>query len=744
MSTELEALLRESTLACTLPGLWAALFYGDDLSAMPGLVHIVLEGLSQPTRVEDVFGELIIRGELAAAEALLEHRGFRQDVVEEKRRLLRQELTDARLTQVRKIEARCDLLRNRARCAVISADEIEKQLVQARELSAERLRDAESFLVSIEKALRIREAEQKKRLRQELFSRLADFDSSSQAVRDWQSQVMSELDKGDGRVDLCLARWFLGAGPQREAHSLSFSSPRRPEWTYSTFPPSQVCRWFRGENPPLDFDRWRIQNNDGKALELLGSLEALVDDPSRLSPPAVERFVVALEEWLGSPGSREHTIEEEERCFFTNTHAGFDPRISALAEPDGLPLVVATGAPLSALTRLPSKTFLLFELAITVGKPRHCLSFGPQLLFRLLGDSEHRRLNFLRALAPQIPLGSVFADRPPQPCAEIVLGREMEVETLRRNVLSLIVGSRGIGKTSLLRRAARDFEGEGWQTIWLDGSESLAERLREKLGAVHASGQMPGLEQLTPEWLNGLKPNGTFVVIEMEDPAQQAADVPALPQLFRAIAQAGNGRIRCVVSGPPSLTWQGGPFQDVDFERVSLRPLPRSILRALLADLGDLLQLSFDSVEVPERLTFYSGGHPLVFYLLLIEVLQRKAIHHRRSRPVIDLSDLEDAWCGSEFRRRCRVILLGSVNLQRDLFFALDCLIQLSEGDLLFTGVLRSELEEWLRSEGFSTESLDLLIDEGLAISREEKLAPRMMLPPSGLGHLVSELLKQV
>ena len=729
-------LLREPFLAAALPELWAALLYGDDLPKSPRLVQIVLEGLSRPNRPQDIFRELLAGGELAAAEALFDQRDFYRAVCEGGLEdILRQELTNVRLSQVQEIEARCDLLRQRGRCARIPASHLEKDFGRVRECAAARLRKADALLRSIDEILRTREADQKHHLRRTLVERLAHLEGAGGSVRNWQAQITCELDKEAGQADLCLARWILEAGPGQESEAFA---PRRPEWTYSQRP-EVVCRWFLGENPPVDFDRWRLSKDDRAAWELLGTLADLVADPRSVTTSMVARFVAALEEWVGSPVRHESGIEEEEGCFFTTTGALFESRIPALTEVGGLPLVVATGAPLASLTRLPVKTFLLFELVATAGKPRWCLSFEPALLFRLLGDGEYSRRNFIRALAAQLPLASIFADRLPAPHPDSLEGREQELAALHNSTLSVVVGPRGIGKTTLLQRAARDLASTGWQTIWLNAA-TVAGRLMEELGKAHYSARAPDLDRLTTAWCEGLRPDGLFVVIDGGNLTEQPDGGRVIARWLGAITEASGGRIRCALAGPPDLALPGGPFEGITHRRITLGPLGHGSLRTLLADLADILGLAFDGLELLDRLAFYTGGHPTIFYLLLIEMLQRKGVRHQRGRPVIDLVDLKEAWRGEAFRRQSKEILLGAVLRQQHLRIALDCLIQLIEDDEFLARVPRSELEEWLRGEGISAGTLDHLVDEGLAVLENRDVAAKVKLPPSGLGHLITDL----
>ncbi len=735
----LEALLCESKLAHNLPDLWAALFYGDDPPAPQQMVQMVLDDLSRPARPQDAFRELLKSGELAAAKALMEHRAFRSNISNAELELLDAELAAAHHAQVQDAEVRCELLRNRSRCALVPMGEMEKKLDSVKERAVIRRRDAELLTAGIEADLCRRETQVKAKLRQELFEQLRGFDASDPVVQEWQSRLVNELDKQ--KADLCLAHWILKTGPERGVPKLLFSSPRRLQWPYSSTP-REVCAWFRGQGEPTDFGRWRIQEGDQKAAELLAALEALVDDPTRSTILAVTSFVVALEAWLGCSAPARRLVEEEGKCFLTTTSALFESRIPVLAKSDGLPLVVATGVPLSSLTRLPSRTFLLFELHPMVGKPKYCLSFDPELIFRLLGDSKHHQRNFLRALVPQIPMSSLFEDCLPEPHPMAVIGREREIETIRQCPLSLVVGPRGIGKTSLLCQAAHAFEAEGWITIWLSEAVATAGRIHEELGRFHSSGRPPEAGAITPQWLEDLEPPGIFVAVEGDTLMRQADGGSALARFIGTLTAAGSARLRCAVTRLPRQRSEGNLFQNVAHESIYLGPLPYGAVRDLLKEFEDLIHLSFENRDLRDRLAFYSGGHPTIFYLLFIEVVQRQGIRAQYGRPALGPGDLQAAWRGSRFRRRCQEILLTQVREHEELRFALDCLIQLTEGEELSSGVLRSEMKDWLEIEGYSADMLPLLVDEGLAVLDETESTPRMRLPPSGIAHLIRELLR--
>ena len=149
----------------------------------------------------------------------------------------------------------------------------------------------------------------------------------------------------------------------------------------------------------------------------------------------------------------------------------------------------------------PYPLALHFDLTEASPLGERYLRWTPRTLFRYLGNRRHRRHQLLQDLGARIPLDLVLPAGTPSSDGVLLEGRKCELERLATGASwQLILGPRGIGKTSLLERAARERERAGWTRLELRVLESdpsaAAERLGFALALWHRTSQPPPETQL--------------------------------------------------------------------------------------------------------------------------------------------------------------------------------------------------------------------------------------------------------
>jgi hypothetical protein len=407
MNEALRAILGDWSESWRYPDLVALLARGDRGDLDPAeAAQALIAGIANPRTWREAFETLARAGEFLAAEALLEdhgHRvGFEPGDQEELRRLLDGSKAAARA----ELNALAVSLAGRAgrveMVAAVSEEEIGGALTRSRA-------EAERLLNAWEQELRKAEEQVTRGLRARLEEVPAGV-SPGQDEEAWRAAV--------GRCikarEFDAARFLLDTGPSPTlAVDEPSAVPRLPTWPWDE-PLPELLGWFLGRDAaPREFaTRCRPAPGDVAASALLNTLDQLARSPVRDAAQAAD-FAVILDAFIGLTEPPSRPAEPRGDGFETRLYGLRNSRLPALAAagaggvrfwlprtPKAVPPEVRPGESLG----------LAFVPETAPTSARGLVWFDARALFRLMSDSAHRQIHFLRELGARMRLEDIVPE----------------------------------------------------------------------------------------------------------------------------------------------------------------------------------------------------------------------------------------------------------------------------------------------------------------------------------------------
>jgi len=409
------------------PDLWIALCAQPDPADLPaGLVARAMAryALEHPSPT-DVFGELLRRGEFAAAEALRVHDAFVNALQPEDDEILGRELADARSRAIEAARERAWQIEQQAREIALPdaalGEQLSRSLAEVSE-SAERCkRTLDVAAAEVAEARRNRTEELEGRLETRTSTDETDITSTA-----WFEGVRRCLRSGD----LDVAGALLERGPAAQPAMGSKAIPLRDPWPAS-YDLDEAYAWFTGRGGSVDrgfLTRWQMRDGDDDAVAMIAALAPAVGDPQGWSGPDVSGLGTALERFLGCPPQPPVEARRDE-CGFWVRLRGLDlsilPALRAAFGEDGLPLLVPTAGVVHADQLGDHPIVLALQGTTRTALPRRALPLQLEDLYRLV-RAPHRSVNFLRVLGSWLPVDLAIPERGGYPLQPAPFGEVRE------------------------------------------------------------------------------------------------------------------------------------------------------------------------------------------------------------------------------------------------------------------------------------------------------------------------------
>jgi hypothetical protein len=390
VTSALQEVIRAWPQLANYPELFAAVTADPELPESQ-IEKLLIAGMAVPRTPESAVGSFIADGEFELADRLLSDPAFTLD--RELRADLAAKLNQARRTAQALLESRLLDLKTRAAQARYAAPPPSNLA----ELAWRRSSDANLALEAWASVVEQAEAESALALRQELSSAATETGGEGESIGGgWKAAIEGAI----AARQFDAARFLLNAGPSGADTMEPAAVPRRPPWPWR-MPLDEMLAWYgvanapTGKDPPPEFfSLWSPAPDDAAAHRMLQELAAItlraVDEES------IERFVSALDMFLGAPADAGHAIHQRGDAFVVSLHALQDERCIPLA-PFAGGLVALTVAD----TSHGERPALFLSLATS---PEATIDATG--LFRLLGDRADRRSNFLRDFGRQLEIAT--------------------------------------------------------------------------------------------------------------------------------------------------------------------------------------------------------------------------------------------------------------------------------------------------------------------------------------------------
>lgn len=300
----------------------------------------LLEGLSIPSTAPEVWRDLLMSGEFAAAERLLKVADF--------------------VAQV-----------GRARASL--RDDLE----EIRNKRAEQLREP---------------------------SWLLQRRASAIGRQDLTGSVEGVLQEGYNSIPLALQTLHRAEQDVKSAEDETFRQstsetlPRPKTWPFTETPIRTILEWFRGGlGAPSEFRAWKRPEGDLGALHLIEALWLVWESKASIDRDGAERVVHALVQFLGC-GLPDFEVHEEPWCFRTSLREMVPVWLPSFLWQPGqrLDVFVAHGAPPSDLELVAQGPSLLVDPFEAVGQtPRGLIELPVVLLLQLVRETVEARAQML-------------------------------------------------------------------------------------------------------------------------------------------------------------------------------------------------------------------------------------------------------------------------------------------------------------------------------------------------------------
>lgn len=741
---------------------WVALREAATSLDAQAMVMALLQTCIEPLDDVGAFSELLEMGEFDHAAGLLSEPRFASRFSKAQVDSLQRRLQSARLEKSQAIEMKVFVITNRTRRLPSERrPDIDTGVEEVRRLARRRARDAEAAIELLEEEIGSIE----QRWVEDIRNRVATDNNLEKGISaaQWRATIEGYIDSGDLQLADVSAR---GEVYSRES---SLLPPRRPKWPYEGGVSTQeALGWFSGHDEkfprPPTFDReWGVAAGDRAAIALLDSLIELEAARPLVSEGAVERFVTAIEAAVGFNPSINLSVPSLRTCEATLSDGSVGKVVAtqigglqiaglyALATPDEtdrVPFIVSvrfpppegpansssaevdetddesglkgpSGMPISRDEQIPSDG----QLAILCGpspadRPADLnLELRIEDLFSILGDSEHRQLNLVRAVMSRLPLRLAMPEAFPPPSGDFVQGREHPLAVCTSEPRPvLLTGPPKIGRTAVLRRLEREFRANGLMLI------SVKERADKELAPIIEARE------------------ASTALIVCDD--LQTCSVGESARAIAALAAAQESGVRVVATASSEFAWENTlalqGWRTEPLRAMSPESVHETVLRLL-----DLLGVEFKGPSVLDRFVHEVGGHPGLMHLLLWELLHRLDTGPRLGRVRITSDALRSAFDSGTFRNEARGLLLSPLDAFPTLGLVLASLI-LSQASARDAAPVRlADVAAW-------SALVDLhvsLPQVGRALRRledcqlaEENGDGQWRLPRTGIGSLVVDL----